>query len=312
MTMKQAIVVLLAAGLISACGGGGDSPALTPDEVERAQSDPRVVRVAGIAERANTLVIPAAYYDFTVSVQGQSEHVRLPMSGSCVGTRCVLSGGGESVTIHLEDLLIPSDETEFTEEKELTEIELGHRVGMDTAFVAGRSRLSENLYGESATATLSLQGYAVWGEYGFAAVDTVRGPFSGTIQGVAFTGDVNSTSSYVFGRPTGYNPSGFGSATWRGAAEAVSTRSYQRRGGTATITMADLSVPWVAVDVTIDGYPIGSPAWDRISLYNGRFATGSKGRDRLVGDFYGPAHEEGYGAFDTGAYVGAFGTRRVH
>ena len=59
------------------------------------------------------------------------------MSGSCFGTRCVLSGGGESATIHLEDLLTPSGETE------ITEIELGHRVGMDTAFVAGRSRLSE-------------------------------------------------------------------------------------------------------------------------------------------------------------------------
>ena len=306
MTMKQAIVVLLAAGLISACGGGGDSPTLTPGEVERARSDPRVVRAKGIAERANTLVIPAAYYDLTISAQGQSEHVRLPMSGSCFGTRCVLSGGGESATILLEDLLTPSGETE------ITEIELGHRVGMDTAFVAGRSGLSENFYGGSATATLSSQSYGVWGEYGLAAVETVRGPFSGTTQGVAFTGDVNATISYVFGRPTGYNPSGFGSATWRGAAEAVSTRSYQRRGGTATITMADLSVPWVAVDVTIDGYPIGSPAWDGIPLYNGRFATGSKGRDRLVGDFYGPAHEEGYGAFDTGAYVGAFGTRRVH
>ncbi len=54
MTMKQAIVVLLAAGLISACGGGGDSPALTPDEVERAQSDPRVVRVGGGSPSAPT------------------------------------------------------------------------------------------------------------------------------------------------------------------------------------------------------------------------------------------------------------------
>ena len=304
--MKQAIVVLLVAGLISACGGGGDSPTLSPGEVERVRSDGRFVRAEGIAERANTFVIPAAYFDLTISAQGQSEHVRLPMSGSCFGTRCVLSGGGESATIHLEDLLTPSGETD------ITDIELGHRVGMDTAFVAGRSGLSENLYAGSFTASLSSQSYGVWGEYGLAGVETVRGPFSGTTQGVAFTGDMKGTISYVLGRPTGYNPSGLGSVTWSGAAEAVSTQSYQRRGGTATITMADVSVPWVAVDVAIEGYAIDSPAWDRIRLYNGRFATGSKGRDRLVGDFYGPAHEEGYGAFDTGAYVGAFGTRRVH
>ena len=234
------------------------------------------------------------------------------MSGSCVGTRCVLSGGGESVTIHLEDLLIPSDETEFTEETELTEIELGHRVGMDTAFVAGRSRLSENLYGESATATLSLQGYAVWGEYGFAAVDTVRGPFSGTIQGGSLHRRREQHQLVRLRTPHRIQPVGLRVGDLEGRGRGGLHPELPAAGGTATITMADLSVPWVAVDVTIDGYPIGSPAWDRISLYNGRFATGSKGRDRLVGDFYGPAHEEGYGAFDTGAYVGAFGTRRVH
>ena len=45
-------------------------------------------------------------------------------------------------------------------------------------------------------------------------------------------------------------------------------------------------------------------------LHNGRFETGAAGVDRLIGNFHGPRHEEAYGAFDTGAYVGAFGALR--
>ena len=46
-------------------------------------------------------------------------------------------------------------------------------------------------------------------------------------------------------------------------------------------------------------------------LAQGSFASGTAGRDDyLEGNFHGPDHEEAYGVFDTGAYVGAFAARR--
>ena len=301
-TVCSFVVVTLAA-----CGGGGgNGPVLTPSELEQTRSDPRVVRAAGIIERANTLNIPAAYFDLTATAQGQTEHFRLPMSGSCYRTRCTLVGGGESATFTLADLLSPSPDSD------VSRIVLGRRAGMDTALVEGRSRLSENVYGDSLTANLSAKSYGVWGEYGFASVGTVRGPFSGSLQGVRVTGNLDAALAYVLGRPIGSNPTGLGSATWTGAAEAVSTRNYQHRSGTATITMADLSIPRVAVDIDITGYSIGSPAWNNIPIYKGRFVTGTNGYDRLIGDFYGSRHQESYGTFDTGAYVGAFGAKRTY
>lgn len=42
----------------------------------------------------------------------------------------------------------------------------------------------------------------------------------------------------------------------------------------------------------------------------GGFATGTAGTDRISGRFHGPGDEEAWGVFDTGAYVGAFGTKR--
>lgn len=39
--------------------------------------------------------------------------------------------------------------------------------------------------------------------------------------------------------------------------------------------------------------------------------TGAAGTDRIDGRFHGPGHGEAFGTFDTGAYVGAFGAKRV-
>ena len=45
-------------------------------------------------------------------------------------------------------------------------------------------------------------------------------------------------------------------------------------------------------------------------LGNGRFAAGTAGSDRVSGAFYGPAHEEAWGVFDTADWIGAFGAKR--
>ena len=45
-------------------------------------------------------------------------------------------------------------------------------------------------------------------------------------------------------------------------------------------------------------------------LANGRFSTGTQGRNYLEGHFGGPGHEEAWGVFDTTGYLGAFGAKR--
>ena len=306
MKIRLAIAAALACTMttvLAACGGG-DGPTINQSELEQVRQDPRVVRLGGIIERANTLVIPAAYYDFTLTAQGLTEHVFLPMRGSCRGTSCTLRGGGESIATTLDDLLNPTSETD------VTGITLGSRQGFDTVHATARSRINEEFYGDSTAASVNAQSYGIWGRYGFATADVIEGPFSGTSQGIAFRGNLRGAQSSTVGTPTGSNPTGLGSASWSGPVEAISTRNWSRRSGTTTITMADLSVPRVVVDVSIGGYSIGSSGWQSIWLHNGRFETGAAGVDRLIGNFHGPRHEEAYGAFDTGAYVGAFGALR--
>ena len=293
---------------LAACGGGGKggSPALTSGDIERIRSDSRVVRAKGIVERADTLIIPGAHYSYAITALGQTVRDRLSVRGDCTGTRCVLSSSGTRTTMTLDDLLTPSGDVE------LTNVGLGERGGFDTIMATGRSRATATVQGTAITAFFDSKSWGFWGEHGFAAVAIAKGPFSGTAQGVSFRGYLEGPVSYSIGNITGTNPTGFGSATWRGVAEAASTRTFERRQGTAMVTIPDLSVPRprVGVDIDVPGFDIRSPSWDSMTLTNGSFAAGASGRDRLIGNFHGPEHEEVYGAFDTGAYVGAFGAKR--
>ena len=117
-------------------------------------------------------------------------------------------------------------------------------------------------------------------------------------------------SAFAAGEATGTNPTGMGSATWSGIAEAASTSTFQRREGIATVTIAELSRPRVGVEINVPGFAIDSSTWTGIPLTNGHYASGTVGSDYLEGHFHGPSHEETYGVFDTGAYVGAFGAKR--
>ena len=298
--MKRQLKALALVGVfgVAGCGGSGSST-LTSSEIDQFRSDPRVVRANGIIERADTLLIPGAYYDVTITAQGRTDRQRLTLDGTCSGTRCVLSDGVTQETMTLEDLLAPAD-------TDLTSVALGERGGFDTMAIEGRIRLSRG----TITGTFSATAFGVWGEHGFAAVEMANGPFSGRVQGVSFSGSMIGAASYSIGDVNRTNPTGLGSATWRGVAEAASTRTFERRQGTSRITIRDLSNPRVDVDIEVAGYEIGSPAWDSIPLSDGHFAAGSNGRDRVEGNFHGPGHKETYGVFDTGAYIGVFGAKR--
>ncbi len=296
------LAAVLGVLFLSACGGGGSSSGLSDEELDLIQSDPRVVRLGGILERADILLISSSHVRYKLSAGGQTESDRLVERYLCAGARCV---GDDATEITVADLLDPDSDIN------LTEVTLGSRGGFDTVTIKGTLDTTSGIQGVTITGAPSAVSYGFWGQYGWAAVETTDGPFSGRTQGVSFSGDFSAAVAYLVGDTTGTNPTGVGSATWSGIAEAASTRTFQRRQGTATVTIADLSRPRVGVEIDIAGFAIGSPAWSDMPPANGRFATGSVGNDRLEGNFHGPNHSETYGTFDTGAYVGAFGAKRV-
>ena len=292
---------------LSACGGGGggsSSSGISDDEFDRLRSDQRIVRLGNILERADTLLVPSVHIRYSHSVQGQTTGDSLAESFSCAGSRCV---GNDGSVITVADLIDPTSDIGVT----LTEVTLGSQGGFDTLAASASLDLSDAIAGVTVTSSPSAYSYGVWGQYGAANLEIADGPLSGRTQGVSFTGDISTASAYVVGDATGTNPAGTGSATWSGIAEAASTTTFQRRQGTATLTIADLSRPRVGVKIDVPGFAIGSPRWSDIPLTNGRFATGSAASDHLEGNFHGPNHSEAYGIFDTGAYVGAFGAKQT-
>ena len=293
--------------LLSACGGG-DEPAssnsgLPASEVEQVRSDPRVIRLGGVMERADTLLIPSSHTWYSITVQGETISRRAEESVSCNGPRCVGNSSREAVS--LDDFVGPSSDTDVI----VTKADLGSQAGFDTLTFSGSSPVS--IPDLTITSEMSADYYGAWGQFGAAYLIVTDLPVSGRYQGIPFTGDFRGVVPYVAGDTAETNPTGLGSATWTGVAEAASTRNFRRRQGQATLTIAELSRPRVGVEIDIAGYAIGSPGWSDIPLANGGFKTGHVGSDFLEGNFHGSDHGEAYGVFDTGPYVGAFGAKRT-
>ena len=281
--------------------GGGGSPTLTDSKLDR--SDPRVIRLEGILERSDTLLIPGAHLRSSLSVQGNTVSERFVENVSYAGARCV---GEDGTVTTVKDLIDPSVDIGLAE----AEITVGSRDGFDTLTVRGGFEESNEMPGATITAAPTVNIYGFWGEHGFAAMQVADGSLNGQLQGISFTGHFSSAMGYATGDATGTNPAGIGNATWRGLAEAASTGTFELRQGTATITIADLSNPRVGVEIDVSGYAIDAPAWADMPLTDGRFVSGAAGNDYLEGNFHGPDHGETYGVFDTGAYIGVFGAKR--
>lgn len=300
----RSLAALAAVSILASCGGGGGTAIkrLSGDDLNRIGSDPRVVRARGIVERADSLLIPSVRLHGTVRAQGQSESLSNVVRFNCSGIRCAGSSGG---ALTITDFVYPGTEVH------LAEAAFGGRGGFDTVRATARADLSEALpAGVTVSSFPSATGWGFWGDYGYAEVNLMNGPISVRFHGVHFSGSLRSAFAFSLGETSGTNPGGFGSARWRGIAEAVSVNSYRRHQGTATLAISDLSRPRVDVDVRIGGRSIGSPAWRGMTLRGGSYGAGSVGRDYLRGNLHGPDHSETYGVFDTGAYVGAFGAKR--
>ena len=304
--LKRVLIAVALPVALAACGGGGGGggggdSAFSQQELDRLRSDPRIVRLDGIIERADVLLVPSVHAGYSITVAGLSESDELKSEYTCSGIRCI-SDDGEAIT--LTDLFDATDE-----QVRLQDAQLGSRGGFDTA--AGRAQFEFPDVAELAlTKRPALSQWGFWGEYGYASVAVASGPFSGRLAGTPVSGSLTAATAIAIGDATGANPGGTGSATWHGIAEAASTRTLRHRQGTATVTIPDLSQPRASVSINISGFAIGSSAWDDMPVTGGRYGAGSVGQDYLKGDFHGPKHEETYGVFDTGAYVGAFGAKR--
>ena len=309
--MLRALCVVGVIWFLTACGGGGGGSSRSSEELSALRSDPRIVRLGQINNRSDTLRMSDLRIDYSVRAQGETFSEAVTLNASCQGDRC--SAGGE--TVSLADLLDPANDIE------LTNWELGSWGGFDTIRASGSGSIdSPTVEGVTANVSAHATSYGLWGKYGYASVETGRADVSGRTQGIRFTGDMRYAVGYAYGDATGLNPVGAGSATWHGIARAISKHTYATEDGTVALTLEDLSRPFM--DVDIEGITSeGTYTWEDVPLSNGHFSSrrgsvrrpgffSNVGTYELDGGLYGPNHEEAYGVFHAGDYVGSFGASR--
>ena len=302
MLHRSLYVIAAAVGLIAlaSCGGSGGPgySVLSESELEQVRSDPRSVRLAAIGERSDTIIVPSMHFRIQDSQQGGTDVV---VNFYCDGDTC-RTVTGEKISL--------TDLANAEIDASVTSADLGARGEFDTIRMVQRADASLfSGLGVTVTEDPKSTTHGLWGKHGYASVAVIEVPYSANVEGITSRGRISMRSAFVSGDSSGSNPEGTGGATWSGVAEAV-TRSFERRTGTATVAIPDLSRPNVNVEVLIGGRDIGSTRWSEIPLRDGNYQSGSRGRDFLEGNFHGPDHEETYGAFDTGAYVGSFGAKR--
>ncbi len=315
--MKRLAVVTMVL-LLAGCGGdGGGNGVEMPEDGTPLASDERGERLVRIVERANTLHAPGAHVSYSFSVLGKTDGDSLFEPVSCEGVRCSAESLGVELDLDLSALV------DLDIDISVSEANLQSRDGFDTADVKGSLDLSDIgvvLPGITVTEIPEVEVYGFWGEHGMAGLALADGPYAGQIQiddddsmfAIPFDGHMEVVIPFALGAASGTNPSGTGSATWTGIAEAVSPRTFMRREGTATLTIADLSStePAVSVAIDIDGSPIDKPGWTDMALAGGHFRYGTVEADYLEGNFHGADHSEAYGVFDTDTFTGAFGAKR--
>lgn len=281
MTSRTLRIAALAGALaLAACGGGGGGPA-SGDGPQTPVTEPSAPLVTGLS------------FDYTLTREGEAPMIAETGSGplSCPAPGCAA-----------RDLRLLSGSSGA-----------GTRDGFGTVTgTTGGPALTETFSGVAATVSgASFMRYGFWGTHGYAAVEIGAGDLTAEGDGPQWSGRFGTAHAWAGGEASGTNPTGTGSATWRGIAEAARAADFARLPGTAELRIADLSRPRIEADIDLDDGAAGIELrWTGMELANGGFSKGAAGRDRIDGRFHGPGHEEAWGVFDTGDYVGAFGARR--
>ena len=293
-TIQTAALAAVALTL-TACGGGGSGPG-SPMPGEGSGEMP--AGFESLLDRTDSLLFSAVHSRSSGTLEDETVDPVI-----CAGARCTDADGmaieaGKTTVVAAVAGRGPGDAT------------LGSQDGFDTVTATDRFESGEKIASFTITASASATTYGFWGEHGFAALTLVSGPLSGEAEGAPVAGKFGIASAYAAGDASGSDPTGVGSATWRGLAEAARKDMFERLRGTATVTIADLSRPRVGVTIDVPGHAIGAPGWADMALDEGRFSSGSAGTDWLSGSFHGPGHEEAWGVFDTTGHVGSFGAKR--
>ena len=314
------IAVVAVALTLTACGGGGGD---SPDPVDLLL-DPRVIRLGRIIERSDSLITPGLHlkYEYSLSI-GNADPIKeegeVFQNVRCDEADCTIQGEDEGGTmVDLQDLDL-QDLIDLSVELGSADVSLGSRGGFDTITISSDLDVLDSIPASVNTDMYpSATSLGFWGVHGFAGVAIGNGLLSGSVE----LADLQTTArfddgrlyfalAYAMGKATGSNPPPDTEiATWEGIAEAAALRTFERRTGTVTLTIADLASPSISVDIVVDDFSIAEPEWADVTLTSGSFTFGTAGNDYLAGNFYGPAHEEAYGVFDTGSYTGAFGAAK--
>ena len=289
--MALAVAVLV----LGACGGGSSTRTAPPPDPD----DTPLERLGDILDGADTVLVGSLHSRYSLTGGGETLDGASAEALSCSGARCV---GDDGMVVAVGDMLDLG--------AGVSEASLGSRGGFDTVATRDVFGTMPESVGGVTVSGLTVLGYGFWGAHGFAALELGTGTLEGETGGTAFSGAFTQAGAYVLGDVSGTNPAGTGSATWRGIAEASPTAAFERLQGTATVTIADLSRPRVAVAIVVPGHDIGAPGWADMALDNGSFASGTAGSDALAGNFHGPDHDEAWGVFDTATHIGAFGAKR--
>lgn len=281
---------------LAACGGGnGDPPVMEMPAIEDLRE------VAGQA----TILRVSARHRVYLGRDGAMPDAPLADWSSireyqCERTEC---------TGHDETYIL-ADATLNREYIEVTRFEAEAGDDFTTFSMTGRYIPGEEYApGAIVISSDNLSTWGLWGEHGAAVIHTVGGPIEGIQDGFHYYIEGNSAYGFAFGSASGSNPTGMGSATWRGAAHGIRLGVWEHIEGTATLAIPDLSVPALNAVIELEGGSVigDSDSWTDMTLTDGTFLVGVPAVNRITGAFMGPDHEEVYGAFDTDTYVGVFG-----
>ncbi len=289
---KAAAAVAIILLPLSACGGGGDGPAIStgdvrdltglsaPAETPAAQN----ARQPAIVSRTDSLIIS--------TIHAETTHPDVPqfrLRARCSGTRCSISepATGYTQTLRLTDLEFPASDTEA----------VGTKHGV--TLMSGTIRSQGD----------ALTGYGAWMRHGAFAMQTERL----SAQGVT----VNARYALAGGDLTGTRPTG--GATWLGlmvGTPATGSNRGDRLQGDAALNY-DLSFD--SLDVAFSSiknidrgtaHSTETVMFQNVRIgFGGTFEAGLSG-NRIQGGFYGPGHAEAAGIFEQSNIVGAFGAKR--
>ena len=273
---------------LSACGGGGDGPAVSIEDIRELTGLSAPIETPA-AQRARSPNILSRTDSLVMStVHGVTSHADIPtfrLRARCFGTQCTLSepSTGYSFTTRLSDLEIVHGPTES----------IGTKHGVTIMSVT----------------TQDLTGLGAWMEHSAFSAQTERATLEGT--------RITLRYGMAGGDLTGTTPTG--GATWLGVMVGTPTSGNsrgQRLLGTAALNF-DLSA--YSLDVafsSIKNIDRGAAhSTETVMFQNvllgsgGTFEAGLTG-NRIQGGFYGPGHAEAAGIFEQSNIAGAFGAKR--